>query len=127
MTGFVCITRRVGGSLGVWNRGQPYRAGRPPESSLTPDAPETYAEAARVLTEEWGFRCLKVHFGPGAGLEITSQVEAFGEKFAAVCEGAGPDADVAVDIHNPHPAIAKQLIEVLAPSRTVFCRGANAC
>jgi galactonate dehydratase len=100
--------------------GQPYRAGRPPENSLTPDSPEAYREAARILTEEWGFRCLKVHFGPGADLPITSQVEAFGEKFAAVCEGAGPDVDVAVDIHNPHPAIAKQLIEVLTPHRPLF-------
>ncbi|MCE2396718.1 galactonate dehydratase [Candidatus Poribacteria bacterium] len=100
--------------------GQPYRAGRPPENSLIPDSPEAYREAARVLTEEWGFRCLKVHFGPGDDLPITSQVEAFGEKFAAVCEGAGPDADVAVDIHNPHPAIAKQLIEVLTPHRPLF-------
>ena len=100
--------------------GQPYRAGSPPENSLIPDSPEAYREAARVLTEEWGFRCLKVHFGPGDGLPITSQVEEYGEKFAAVCEGAGPDADVAVDIHNPHPAIAKQLIEVLTPHRPLF-------
>jgi galactonate dehydratase len=61
-----------------------------------------------------------VHFGPGDGLEVTSQVNRFAERFAAVREGAGPEVDVAVDIHNPHPAIARQLIEALAPYRPLF-------
>jgi galactonate dehydratase len=104
--------------------GQPYRAGRPPESEFTtqisPPSPETYAEAARVLTEEWGFRCLKVHFSPGDGLEVTTRVDDFVQRFAAVREGAGLDVDVAVDLHNPHPAIAKQLIAGLTPHRPLF-------
>jgi galactonate dehydratase len=104
--------------------GQPYRAGRPPESEFTTKlgAPslEMYAEAARVLTEDWGFRCLKVHFKPGDGLEVTSRVDDFVQRFAAVREGAGPDVDVAVDLHNPHPAVARQLIAGLTPHRPLF-------
>ena len=112
--------RATGGGL-PWTvePGDPYRAGKPAQT-LDPRDPRTYAEAARILTEEWGFRCLKVHFGPGDGLEVTSQVDQFAERFAAVREGAGPDVDVAVDIHNPHPAIAGQLIEAIAPYRPLF-------
>ena len=117
----VRMYRATGGGLPwVVEPGQPYRAGKPQKSALSPDDPRTYAEAARILVEEWGFRCLKVHFGPGDGLEVTSQVERFAEKFAAVRQGAGPDVDVAVDIHNPHPAIGLQLIEALAPHRPLF-------
>ena len=113
--------RATGGDL-PWTvePGQPYRAGRPQKAVLPPNDPRTYAEAARILTQEWGFRVLKVHFGPGDGLEVTSQVDRFAERFAAVREGAGPDVDVAVDIHNPHPAIASQLIDALAPHRPLF-------
>ena len=112
--------RATGGGL-PWTvePGDPYRAGKP-ERTLDPRDPRSYAEAARILTKEWGFRCLKVHFGPGDGLEVTSQVDQFAERFAAVREGAGPDVDVAVDIHNPHPAIAGQLIEAIAPYRPLF-------
>jgi len=98
--------------------GQAYRNGAP--SKALPDDPQIWAESARILTQEWGFRCLKVHFGPGSGLEVTSCIEQFAERFAAVRQGAGPDVDVAVDIHNPHPAIALQLIEALAPHRPLF-------
>ncbi len=113
--------RATGGGL-PWTvePGQPYRAGRPAQSGWDPSDPKSYAEAARILTEEWGFRALKVHFGPGDGLEITSQVDRFAERFAAVREGAGPHVDVAVDIHNPHPVIASQLIDAIAPHRPLF-------
>lgn len=117
--------RATGGSLPHFIQpGEPYRAGyqrtgNQPERRDRND-PATWAEAARVLTQEWGFRALKVHFGPGEGLEVTSRVDRFGELFAAVRAGAGPDVDVAVDIHNPHPAIANQMIEVLAPHRPLF-------
>jgi galactonate dehydratase len=80
----------------------------------------SWAECARVIVEEWGFRCLKAHFGPGDGLEVTSRVVDIAARFAAVREGAGSDCDVAVDIHNPHPSIAMQLIEALAPLRPLF-------
>jgi galactonate dehydratase len=100
--------------------GQPYRAGGPPDSPFAPGRPATYAEAARILVQDWGFRCLKVHFGPGDRLEATTQVERFAERFAAVRKGAGPEVDVAVDIHNPHPAVASQMIEALAPYRPLF-------
>jgi galactonate dehydratase len=117
----VRMYRATGGNL-PWcvEPGQPYRAGGPPDSALVPGELETYAEAARILTQEWGFHCLKAHFGPGDGLEVTSQVDLFANRFAAVREGAGPEVDVAVDVHNPHPAIARQLIEALAPYRPLF-------
>jgi galactonate dehydratase len=117
----VRMYRATGGNLPWYvEPGQPYRAGGPPKSPYVPGEPETYAEAARVLAQEWGFHCLKVHFGPGDGLEVTSQVDRFAECFAAVREGAGPEVDVAVDIHNPHPAVAAQMIEALAPHRPLF-------
>lgn len=117
----VRMYRATGGALPHYvEPGLPYRAGRPPQETSDQDDPLLWAEGARVLVQEWGFRCLKVHFGPGTGLEITSRVDHFAELFAAVREGAGPDVDVAVDIHNPHPRIAMQLIEALAPHRPLF-------
>lgn len=99
--------------------GEPYRTGRPANPPNRAD-PAVWAEAARQLVQEWGFRCLKVHFGVGSGLEATSRVDEIAAKFAAVREGAGPEVDVAVDIHNPHPSIARQLIEALTPHRPLF-------
>ena len=98
--------------------GQAYGEGAP--HGDPPDDPQAWAESARILVQEWGFCCLKVHFGPGSGLEVTSRIGRFAEQFAAVRLGAGPGVDVAVDIHNPHPAIAMQLIEALAPHRPLF-------
>lgn len=113
--------RATGGGLPHYIQpGEPYRAGYAGRERPDPKDPQTWAEGARILVQEWGFRALKVHFGPGEGLEVTSRVDRFGELFAAVREGAGPDVDVAVDIHNPHPAIAMQMIEVLAPHRPLF-------
>lgn len=100
--------------------GLPYRAGKPDGGPFNRDDPQAWAEYARVLVQEWGFRCLKVHFSPGEGLEATSSVDHFAELFAAVREGAGPAVDVAVDIHNPHPRIAMQLITALEPHRPLF-------
>lgn len=99
--------------------GRPYRAGAS-NHSADPTDPASWAGCARTLVQEWGFRTLKVHFSPGNGLEATSRVDLFGQLFAAVREGAGPDVDVAVDIHNPHPRVAQQLIAVLAPHRPLF-------
>jgi len=117
----VKMYRATGGGLPhIIQPGEPYRAGYTGKPAADRHDPAVWAEGARILTQEWGFRALKVHFGPGEGLEITSRVEHFGELFAAVRAGAGPDVDVAVDIHNPHPAIANQMIEVLAPHRPLF-------
>lgn len=113
--------RASGGQL-PWavEPGDPYRAGSAPASNFKDGEPETYRESARILVEEWGFRALKVHFGLGDGLEATSRVNGVAERFAAAREGAGPDVDVAIDIHNPNPAIGRQLIEALAPHRPLF-------
>jgi galactonate dehydratase len=117
----VKMYRATGGALPhTVEPGQPYRAGRKQGAPRRSDDPAIWREAAHELVHEWGFRCLKVHFGPGDGLEVTSRVHRFAEQFAAVREGAGPDVDVAVDIHNPHPAIAMQMIEMLAPHRPLF-------
>jgi galactonate dehydratase len=113
--------RATGGELPYCvEPGQAYREGRPAGSVRNPEDPEVWREGARVLVQEWGFRTLKVHFGPGDGLEVTSRVDRIAELFAAVREGAGPGVDVAVDIHNPHPSIAVQLMDALAPHRPLF-------
>lgn len=100
--------------------GLPYRAGRPDGPAPDRDDPASWREAARTLVQEWGFRCLKVHFGPGAGLEATVRVDHYAALFAAVRAGAGPGIDVAVDLHNPHPSVARQLIAALLPHRPLF-------
>jgi galactonate dehydratase len=100
--------------------GLPYRAGRRAEIPPRADTPSDWYNAAKMIVHEWGFRALKAHYGPGTGLEATDRVEEIAEKFAAVREGAGPGVDVAVDIHNPHPSIAKQLIAALTPHRPLF-------
>jgi galactonate dehydratase len=56
----------------------------------------------------------------GEDVWSVSKVDQFAEYFAAVRQGAGPDVEVAVDIHNPHPRIAMQLIEALDPHRPLF-------
>jgi galactonate dehydratase len=121
----VKMYRATGGALPhVVEPGLPYRAapkGRPPaDQPRRSDDPAVWQEGARILVQEWGFRALKVHFGPGEGLAATDQVDRFADLFAAVREGAGPGVDVAVDIHNPHPRIAVQLIHALEPYRPLF-------
>jgi galactonate dehydratase len=95
----VRMYRAVGGAL-PWcvEPGQPYDIGRPKNLSVWSHDPKVWAEAARVLVQEWGFRCLKAHIGVGDG----------------------PGVDVAIDVHNPHPAIARQLVAALAPHRPLF-------
>jgi galactonate dehydratase len=113
--------------------GLPYRAGRtgagagggapdpgPRRRGRRPGDPAAFAAAARTLVQEWGYRCLKTHLGVGERLEATDRVGEIAERFAAVREGAGPDVPVAIDIHNPLPAIGVQLIEALAPLRPLF-------
>ena len=100
--------------------GRPYRAGRLISADRQPDTARDWHDAAYLLVQEWGFRCLKAHFGPGDGLEATARVDEIVEKFAAAREGAGSGTDVAVDIHNPHPSVARQLIDGLAPHRPLF-------
>ena len=117
----VKIYRATAGQL-PWTvaPGDPYRAGSAPTSRFKQGEPGMYREAARILVEEWGFRALKMHIGLGDGLEATSLVDGVAERFAAAREGAGPDTDVAIDIHNPNPVIGRQLIAALAPHRPLF-------
>src|SRR6185436_5742484 len=49
--------------------GEPYRPLGGPRRRNVADDPAAWADAARVLVQEWGFRCLKVHFGVGESLE----------------------------------------------------------
>jgi galactonate dehydratase len=98
--------------------GQAHRDGKPKRE--LPNEPATYAEAAHELVQEWGFRCLKAHFHAEPGIQGTSKIDGIVERFAAIREGVGAGVDVAVDIHNPHPSVAKQLIEALAPFRPLF-------
>jgi galactonate dehydratase len=100
--------------------GQPYRAVKPPASKHERNTPAAWAEYAHVLVHEWGFKALKAHFSVAEGVAGTAQVDAVAACFAAVKEGAGAGVDVAVDIHNPQPRIAMQLIEALAPHRPLF-------
>lgn len=107
--------------------GLPYRAGYGANPPQRRDDPQAWADCARVLVEEWGFRALKVHFGPGEGLEATAKVDHWAEIFAAIKAAVTPPepvegspVDVAVDIHNPHPRIAMQLIAALEPLRPLF-------
>jgi len=121
--------RATGGQLPwVIEPGEPYHPGNPPKTDLKTNEPETYKEAARTLIEEWDYRALKMHISLGDGLEATTLVDSVVEKFAAAKEGANEGArnvgagfvDVAIDIHNPNPAIGRQLIEALAPHRPLF-------
>ena len=123
------VYRATGGQMPwVVAPGDPYSEGSPSRTELQPNEPETYKEAAKVLVEEWGYRALKMHVSPGDGLEATSKVDKIAECFAAGKEGAlegGRNVginhvDIAIDIHNPNPAIGRQLIEVLAPHRPLF-------
>ncbi|HET7767875.1 MAG TPA: enolase C-terminal domain-like protein [Chloroflexota bacterium] len=108
--------------------GLPYRAGggagaaggRGAGERRRGGAPADYAEGARVLVEEWGFRALKAHMGAGEDLRGTLRVPEIVERFAAVKEGAGPGVEVAIDVHNPNPTVGAQLLRELAPLRPLF-------
>ena len=103
--------------------GLPYRSGGGRASAgerRRSASPADYAEGARVLAQEWGFRALKAHMGAGEDLRGTFRVSDIVERFAAVKEGAGPDVEVAVDVHNPNPAVGAQLLRELAPLRPLF-------
>jgi galactonate dehydratase len=117
----VRMYRATGGALPhIVEPGQPYRAGFSAQQPRRSADPQAWAECAEMLVQEWGFKALKAHFGPGEGLEATAQVDHWAEIFAAIKAAAGPGVDVAVDIHNPHPRIAMQMIAALEPLRPLF-------
>jgi galactonate dehydratase len=119
----VLVYRAVGGGRPhVVEPGDPYRAGRrdPVPGDPAPGSPEAWRAAAAELVHEWGFRALKAHVSPGDTPFGTDRVDAMVACFAAAREGAGPGVPVAIDIHNPHPAIARQMLRALAPHRPLF-------
>jgi galactonate dehydratase len=108
-----------GVGFGGTPRGTP-RGGRAGAGGVSRGTPTDYAAAARALVQEWGFRALKVHMGAGEELRGTYRVDQIVERFAAAKEGAGPNVDVAIDVHNPHPAVGAQLLRALEPLRPLF-------
>lgn len=119
----VLVYRAVGGGRPhVVEPGDPYRAGRrdPRPGDPVPGSPEAWRAAAAELVNEWGFRALKAHVSPGETPFGTDRVDAMVACFVAAREGAGPGVPVAIDIHNPHPAIARQMLRALAPHRPLF-------
>ena len=119
----ILVYRAVGGSRPhVVEPGDPYRAGRrePVPGDPKPGSPEAWRAAAAELVHEWGFRALKAHVSPGETPFGTDLVDGMVACFAAAREGAGPGVPVAIDIHNPHPAIARQMLRALAPHRPLF-------
>jgi galactonate dehydratase len=119
----VLVYRAVGGGRPhVVEPGDPYRAGRrdPRAGDPTPGSPEAWRAAAAELVQEWSFRALKAHVSPGETAFGTDRVDAMVACFAAAREGAGSGVPVAIDIHNPHPAIARQMLRALAPYRPLF-------
>ena len=119
----VLVYRAVGGGRPHFvEPGDPYRAGRrdPVPGDPKPGSPEAWRAAAAELVHDWGFRALKAHVSPGETPFGTDLVDGMVACFAAAREGAGPGVPVAIDIHNPHPAIARQMLRALAPHRPLF-------
>ncbi|MBO7748532.1 hypothetical protein I8J29_30590, partial [Paenibacillus sp. MWE-103] len=102
--------------------GLPYRPA--PDGAAAADAdrsgaPERMARAAETLLE-WGFRCLKLHFGPADTLERPADLDAIVACVEAVRRAVGREIDVAVDIHNTHPSRAQQLMRRFEPLGLLF-------
>lgn len=66
-----------------------------------------------------GLSRLKSALWPREGLAATAKVDQWAEVFGESA-AAGPSVGVAVDIHNPHPRIAMQMIAALEPLRPLF-------
>jgi len=99
--------------------GLPYDAGGSHSPGAVP-TPETWSQSARVLTEKWGFRALKAHVGGTANAGGITGVDSVVEVFGALRATLGAEFPLAIDIHNPHPSVARALIEGLVPLRPLF-------
>jgi len=101
--------------------GAPYRPASgqafPPQPG---SAPERMAKSAVELTDQWGFRCLKLHFGPPDSLDRPADLDEIEQCVAAVRAAVGKDIDIAVDIHNTHMSRAQQLVKRFVPYRPLF-------
>ena len=103
--------------------GLPYRP-KPQTSQL--QVPATFDSAAERMARsaeqlaEWGFRCLKLHFGPPPSLDQPADLDEIVACVAAVREAVGKGIDIAADIHNTHMSRALQLAKRLEPFGLLF-------
>ncbi|MCD9020315.1 enolase C-terminal domain-like protein [Cohnella silvisoli] len=102
--------------------GLPYRS--TPLASRSEDpadgwASERMSRSAEELVK-WGFRCLKLHFGPSDRLDQLADLDEIKSCVAAVREAVGGQIDIAVDIHNTHMSRALQLVRRFEPFGLLF-------
>ncbi|RAP75647.1 enolase C-terminal domain-like protein [Paenibacillus montanisoli] len=104
--------------------GMPYRPG--PLAALTgtgagegASAQERMARSAETLAE-WGFKCLKLHFGPSDSLAVAADLEDIVACVESVRRTVGRSIDIAVDIHNTHMSRALSLVKRMEPSGLLF-------
>ncbi|WP_308635479.1 enolase C-terminal domain-like protein [Paenibacillus silvisoli] len=93
--------------------GMPYRPG-PLAAGAGADggaaAGERMARSAEELAE-WGFKCLKLHFGPADSLAVAADLEDIVGCVESVRGAVGRSIDIAVDIHNTHMSRALTLVK----------------
>lgn len=96
--------------------GLPYRSVAAPSD----DSREAWLDGI-AATAELGFTALKVHVKlPGSLTATTAAVDRVIERFGWAREAVGSAVDLALDIHDPHPRLALQLLDGVAPYRPLF-------
>ncbi|WNR45992.1 enolase C-terminal domain-like protein [Paenibacillus roseipurpureus] len=100
--------------------GDPYRLGLKSNHGEQKSEARNYYEVAKILVEEWGFQCLKLHFDMGESIEGQLKIKQFIEIVEAVREAVGYAVDIAIDIHNPHPRSGLKLAQALEPYFPLF-------
>ncbi len=99
--------------------GMPYRPSPLEHRAWPGEAPERLARSAETVVE-WGFRCVKLHFGPSDSLERSADLEQIVACLAAVRQAVGKEIEVAVDIHNTHMSRALWLVREFEPYHPLF-------